>query len=175
MLNTAEVLLAKVESTLLGVLLASCLPFVIVVSGWAAEAPPGQAMAVAEIHKLGCYTIWFDKDGPDGAVIGVCLNDRFLTDAKLLVCLKGLTKLQSLNLSETKITDVGLEYLNVFTKLQSLDLWHTNVTDAGLERLKGMVALQDLYLTGTRVTDAGVKKLQQALPKCHISRRKNDR
>ena len=63
-----------------------------------------------------------------------------------------------------------LEHLKSSTKLQTLDLMETKVTDAGLEHLKGLTKLQSLNLKRTKVTDEGVKKLQQALPKCKIER-----
>jgi len=51
-----------------------------------------------------------------------------------------------------------------------LDLTDTGVTDNGLEDLKGLAQLQLLRLDGTKVTDAGVANLQQALPHCDITR-----
>jgi hypothetical protein len=64
--------------------------------------------------------------------------------------------------------DAGLEHLKGLTKLQTLVLTGTKVSGAGLEHLKGLKSLQALALSKTRVTDKGVKKLQQALPKCKI-------
>ncbi len=83
--------------------------------------------------------------------------------------LKGLTKLQSLDLSHTEVTDAGLEHLRGLTGLQSLNLmWCIKLTDLGLEHLKALRKLQTLVLSNTNVTDAGVKKLRQALPNCKI-------
>ena len=53
-------------------------------------------------------------------------------------------------------------------KLSDLDLSQTRVTDAGLEYLKGHTTLRSLALYGTRVTREGERKLRQALPKCEI-------
>ena len=44
------------------------------------------------------------------------------------------------------MTDAGLEHLKGLTNLQSLDLTFTKVTDAGLEHLKGLTKLQSLDL-----------------------------
>ena len=43
--------------------------------------------------------------------------------------------------------------------LQSLDLSNTFVTDAGLKELARLMRLQTLNLSGTDVTDAGLKEL----------------
>ena len=47
--------------------------------------------------------------------------------------------------------------------LEWLFLSNTKVTDAGLERLKGLTHLQELWLDGTKVTDAGVTKLSAGI------------
>jgi len=54
-------------------------------------------------------------------------------------------------------------------KLEFLELSNTKVSDAGLEHLKGLSNLEFLYLTDTKVTANGAKKLQTALPKCEIN------
>lgn len=73
----------------------------------------------------------------------------------------GLTALQSLNLAATEVVD--LEPLKGLTKLQTLDLsGDAGVSD--LEPLKGLTALQSLNLTLTQVADLeplkGLTKLQ---------------
>ena len=73
----------------------------------------------------------------------------------MLVHLKGLTNLQSLDLSITFVSDAGLVHLKGLTKLQSLDLYDTKVTGSGLVHLKKLTKLQGLYLGKTKVTDAG--------------------
>ena len=97
------------------------------------------------------------------------LSGTKVTDAGM-EHLKGLTELQVLYLSGTQVTDAGLEHLKGLTNLRILALRNTNVTDAGLEHLKGLTNLIYLGLNNTNVTDAGVKKLQQALPICKIIR-----
>jgi len=68
----------------------------------------------------------------------------------------------------TGVTDAGLEHLRGMAKLNVLNLFGTKVTDAGLGYIKGLNQLQRLDLRRTKVTDAGVKTLQQALPNCKI-------
>ena len=64
--------------------------------------------------------------------------------------------------------DAELEYVKGLTKLEYLDIFDSQVTDAGLEHLNGLTELKELMLLDTQVTDEGVKKLQQALPNCEI-------
>lgn len=72
----------------------------------------------------------------------------------------GLTALQTLNLSGTKVAD--LAPIAGLTALQSLDLGYTQVAD--LAPIAGLTALQSLNLSGTQVTDlapiAGLTVLQ---------------
>ena len=64
-----------------------------------------------------------------------------------------------------------MQNLKGLTRLQLLNLHRTPaITDAGLQHLKGLTQLQKLDLANTKVTDAGVKDLQKALPKLEIVR-----
>ena len=65
-------------------------------------------------------------------------------------------------------SDADLAHLKGLTKLQTLDLWGTSVTDAGLAHLNGLTKLQRLVLRDTQVSDAVIEKLQKALPRCRI-------
>ncbi len=67
-------------------------------------------------------------------------------------------------------TAAGFEHLKELTRLQTLDLSNTRITNRGLVHLQGLTSLQKLYLFGTQITDAGVAKLKEALPDCSISR-----
>ena len=49
---------------------------------------------------------------------------------------RGLTRLVTLDLSSTKVTDAGLKVLANFTRLQVLDVRNTKVTKGGVERLE---------------------------------------
>ena len=99
--------------------------------------------------------------------IGLGPTTWFFGDAEM-VHLKGLTKLQTLELFGSKVTDAGLVHLKGLTGLQTFYLGETQITDAGLVHLKGMAELQWLYLQRTKVTDQGVADLQKALPNCKI-------
>jgi len=66
------------------------------------------------------------------------------------------------------VDDVFLEHLKELTKLESLNLSGTQVTDEGLQDLNGLTELRSLRLFDTHVTEEGIKELQKALPKCNI-------
>jgi Leucine-rich repeat (LRR) protein len=74
--------------------------------------------------------------------------------------LKGLTKLESLELWFTQVGDAGLAHLKGLTKLTCLGLYVTQVSDAGLAHLKGLTRLTYLHLSGTLVSDAGLAHLK---------------
>jgi Leucine-rich repeat (LRR) protein len=66
------------------------------------------------------------------------------------------------------VADAGLVHLKGLTELQELHLSDTRVTDARLVHFKGLTKLQMLDLRNTQVTDVGLADLQTALPKCEI-------
>jgi hypothetical protein len=99
---------------------------------------------------------------------GLDLTDSEVTDAGL-EHLRGLSGLSSLYLSGTQISDAGLQHLSEMSSLEVLFLVDTQITDAGLEHLRGLTNLRELPLYGTQVTYEGVKNLQEALPDCFIS------
>lgn len=80
----------------------------------------------------------------------------------------GLTNLKDLALYDSRVTDLGLSYLDKLTNLQSLVLHGTAVSDDGLMYLKKLGKLQHLTLYNSNVTLTGVRDLQRALPKANI-------
>ena len=56
------------------------------------------------------------------------------------------------------------------TKLKTLILSESSLTDAGLETLKALTNLETLNVEGTSVTDAGVADFEKALPKVKVMR-----
>ena len=78
-----------------------------------------------------------------------------LTDAGV-EHLRGMTRLQVLDLQRNEVTDVGLQSLEGMAELRSLDLSHNKVTGAGLKNLRAMSNLERLSLDDTGVTDDGV-------------------
>lgn len=82
--------------------------------------------------------------------------------------LAGLKDLKVLDISHTRVTDVGSKELARLTNLQALNLAETTVTDAVLKDLAKLTNLQSLDLRGTKVTAAGVARLQRELPACKV-------
>jgi Leucine Rich repeat len=69
-----------------------------------------------------------------------------------------------------RLTDGGVEHIKGLIKLQNLDLDSVQITDAGLKQLAGLIELKVLDLGDTKVTDAGIAELQKVLPKTRMSR-----
>lgn len=76
--------------------------------------------------------------------------------------LKGLQRVSELDLSKSSLTDDQMDQLNeVANFLVRLDLSNTAVTDAGLEKLTNLNLCFNLILTGAKVTPAGVEGFKQ--------------
>jgi hypothetical protein len=60
--------------------------------------------------------------------------------------------------------------LAALADLKRLLLSDTKVTDKGLNELAAVKSLKSLILTNTKTTEAGVAKLKKALPDCEVSR-----
>ncbi|MCH7990564.1 MAG: hypothetical protein IID46_15595, partial [Planctomycetes bacterium] len=118
------------------------------------KANASEAAAVAAIKRLG-GRVTFDTKNPDRPATDLRLDRPHFIDAHL-VHLKGLTNLQTLHLTNSRVTDAGLVHLKGLSKLQVLELNGTKVTDAGLIHVKGLKNLKRLGLTYTPITDAGL-------------------
>lgn len=73
--------------------------------------------------------------------------------------LKGCTKLESLCLAHTSITNAGLKHIEPLTKLRRLDLSNTRVTDNGLASMVRLAGLEELKLCYNFIWDDGVSHL----------------
>lgn len=67
-----------------------------------------------------------------------------------------LRNLKVLELSDTAVTDEGIEHLRRLEKLESLDLARTAVTGRGFEALDALKNLRSINLDHTPVTDAAI-------------------
>lgn len=85
------------------------------------------------------------------------LSQRQLTDAQLAYLAE--VPICKLSLAGNPISDSGLAQLKHPEQVQSLDLSNTQITDEGLKPFLGSSGLTELYLDGTPVTDAGLKQL----------------
>lgn len=135
-----------------------------------------QRAVVHVIWDLGGY-VWRAGDRPEGQPVTPrwyrsLLGEDFLnpvvavrlagTDAsdEHLVQIGTLTKLQMLDLRDTRISDVGLGHLRRLSRLKVLILTGTAVSGKGLASLKNMPELTVLCLEETNVTDEGLAQLR---------------
>ena len=113
------------------------------------------------------------KQYPVGLAWVVDLRGLNVTD-DLLRRVKDLGNVAELDLGRSTVTDgqLGLiKELGLQVLLTRLDLSQTGVTDAGLDRLDGFIFLANLDLTGTKVTRAAADRLKQRVandPKSRI-------
>ena len=71
-----------------------------------------------------------------------------------------LTKLKSVTLNETNITDADLAHFSKLDRLTYIELYRCrNVGDAGVKAFGGLTSLVHLTLSGSKVGDAGLKHL----------------
>jgi hypothetical protein len=85
------------------------------------------------------------------------LSQSAVTDRGLEKLLDSLPLLQLLYLDGTQISDNALAPVARLSRLERLNLAKTDVTDEGLQQLRGLTGLQELILASTAVTDDGLK------------------
>jgi hypothetical protein len=94
-----------------------------------------------------------------GRVTGVDLRASWVTDSDL-PALASLPHLTHLDLSQTRITDLGLQQLKGAPGVVELNLYYAEqVTDEGLAAVKGWRRLKRVNLRGTKVTDTTLEHL----------------
>ncbi len=95
-----------------------------------------------------------------GRVIGLDLRSTWVTDADL-PAIGEIPKLQSLDLSMTRITDHGVRSLKNATGLQVLKLRYAElVTDEGMAVVRSFKQLKEIDLRGTKITDTTLEFLE---------------
>jgi hypothetical protein len=98
----------------------------------------------------------------------VCVGldaERDQTDADLvhLKHLRGLTKLQYLDLASTQVTDGGLDDLRNLTGLERIDLPNNpQLTGSFLQHVADLPNLKDLVLRGSGITDSALSQLNRS-------------
>ena len=131
-----------------------------------------------------------ERDG-EGNVIAADFTGTWLGDADLAKIAQW-PKLRRLNISETKVTDLGIEYLKPLREVEEFDAWYAeNLTEDGITHLRGwrrlsrwvlrwprssrcvfdplesMVSLRELDIANTNVSDEGFHLLT---PLVHLNR-----
>ncbi len=86
------------------------------------------------------------------------INDEWLEQ---LARNEQLQLLHSLNLSDSRVTDEGVQLLKTSVHLSLLDLSNTNISDASLEYLKELTKLSELKLSNTKISDVGLESLEE--------------
>ena len=122
---------------------------VLLQSGCARQDPIG------ELRDLGCE---IKKEGYNIASIN--FPPETTDDHLKNLVGKKMSKVEQIDLADTKITDDGLKYLAKMKSLQILKLARTDITDGGLKHLKDLQNLRSLSLGDTNVTDAAVEELK---------------
>lgn len=90
----------------------------------------------------------------------LALCNSSLTDSGL-VQLPKLDSIRSLRIEGTQITDEGLKYLSHFTSLTGLELYGNNITGDGLIHLRNLEQLGYLSLNSCPVTDSGLAHITE--------------
>jgi uncharacterized membrane protein/mono/diheme cytochrome c family protein len=85
-----------------------------------------------------------------------------------LAALAKMPHLTRLSLAKTAIGDEGLRHLSGLQNLEYANLYGTSVSDAGLKHLEGLDRLRALYLWQTQVTNEGAAHLKQTHPNLEI-------
>ncbi|UUO06723.1 hypothetical protein M4951_00055 [Blastopirellula sp. J2-11] len=88
--------------------------------------------------------------------------------AKLRLRKSGRLHTVDFSTSGAAIADEHLALLDAAQKLEELDLSETSVTDAGVERLVAHKALKLLTLSGSQVSGDAVKLLRKRMIGCRI-------
>jgi len=97
------------------------------------------------------------KARPDGTVTSIATENWKIVRPVLLR--PELAVLNSLDLSQSGITDDDLAQLSHLSQLRELNVMGTKVSDAGLRHLKSLKSLQRLQVRDTAISYAGVKHL----------------
>ncbi len=90
------------------------------------------------------------RDGA-GQIVAIDLSSSWINDSDLDK-ISHLPKLRKLDISHTKITDVGLEHLKSLREVTDLNLYYAEyVTESGIAHLRDWSKLERLNLRGTKV------------------------
>jgi uncharacterized membrane protein/mono/diheme cytochrome c family protein len=96
------------------------------------------------------------------------LSNTKITDKGIQDIAK-LTALTRLELENTAVADVGLVAIaSQLKNLQVLNLFNTQVSDAQIEKLMAIKTLEAVYLYQTKVSEKGINALKKGLPNAEI-------
>ena len=107
------------------------------------------------------------KLNADGQVINLQLNGRNVP-ASALVEVGKLKEVRGISLYAAQVTDESLANLHGCTKLQTLGLGATPISDKGLVHLEKFQDLSHIWVPKARVSTEGVNALKNALPALNV-------
>lgn len=110
--------------------------------------------AVEELKSLGA-TVLLQNERASSLVLSNMMGKEVDLEAALPLVPK-LTKLESLILSGTKVTDDQLKIVGQLRSLGDLQLSDTSISDAGITHLTGLSNLTSIYVSRTKVTSASM-------------------
>ncbi|HUY91229.1 MAG TPA: hypothetical protein VMV10_21000 [Pirellulales bacterium] len=68
------------------------------------------------------------------------------------------------------MTDAGVAALRGMTRIEELDLTDAAVTDGAINDLATLTKMTKLVLRGTKISGSGAAQLRRRLPDCEIER-----
>lgn len=83
--------------------------------------------------------------------------------------MRGLSAIESLDLSTTKITDRSLDAIATLAKLRMVTLDDTSVTADGLLKLRDLKQLSSISVVGVKLSAEELARLRAAMPEVDIS------
>lgn len=94
-----------------------------------------------------------------GEVVALSFRSTWIDDADLKP-IAAMNALRSLDLSHTRITDIGFQQLKTVASVEDVNLYYAEqIGDGALVVMKNWKKLKRLNLRGTKVTDLGVAQL----------------
>lgn len=104
------------------------------------------------------------------SLVGLDVSGSEISDRGLSVLAETRSRLRLLDLSFTRVSDAGLEFVAGLPELRHLSLIDSRVTDSGLDSLARLERLREIYLAKTAVSAQGEEKLRRKFPMCRIER-----
>jgi len=129
----------------------------------------GKEIEIEKLRDRG-VNLYFQGKAPNLKLIAAAFSPA-MTDEDL-AHLKSFDTLQYLWLTDTAITDKGLEIVRQFKSLAQLSLSRCKATEVGVRRLTGLSQISILYLNGLPISDdfASVLKDFQSLKEVYLSK-----
>lgn len=93
-------------------------------------------------------------------ILGLKFLDSKVTDDDLIQLSPLLSKLRILNLTETSVSEKGLQQLEQFSDLEEINLSGTSIGDDGLAWVSRCDQLRKVLLPRTLITDSGLESLK---------------